>query len=158
MTLDLYDRDYYQWLDFTATLLSEGRLSELDVPHLLDELEAMGKSQKRAIESYLKVLLLHLLKWTYQPEMRWSTTDQRSSGSWRNAIRNSRLGISDRTEESPSLRELPELMLEKCYGVARSNAADETGLDRSVFPEIYPFTLAELLQEGFLPEKDGMME
>ena len=54
MTLDLYDRDYYQWLDVTATLLSEGQLNDLDVPNLLDELEAMGKSQKRAIESYLK--------------------------------------------------------------------------------------------------------
>ena len=119
MPLDLYDRDYYQWLDVTATLLSEGRLNDLDVPNLLDELEAMGKSQKRAIESYLKVLLLHLLKWNYQPTMR--------SGSWRSSIRNSRLGISDRIEESPSLRELPELILEKCYRVARSNAADETG-------------------------------
>jgi Domain of unknown function DUF29 len=144
MALDLYDRDYYQWLDVTAMLLSEGRLNELDVPHLLDELEAMGKSQKRAIESYLKVLLLHLLKWRYQPAMR--------SGSWRSSIRNSRLGISDRIEESPSLRELPELILEKCYAVARSNASDETGLDRSVFPEICPFILAELLQEDFLPE------
>jgi len=144
MAPNLYDRDYYQWLDVTATLLSEGRLNDLDVPNLLDELEAMGKSQKRAIESYLKVLLLHLLKWKYQPAMR--------PGSWRSSIRNSRLGISDRIEESPSLRELPELILEKCYGVARSNAADETGLDRSVFPEICPFTLVELLQEDFLPE------
>ncbi len=141
---NLYDCDYYQWLDVTTTLLSEGRLNELDVPNLLDELEAMGKSQKRAIESYLKVLLLHCLKWKYQPEMR--------SGSWRSSIRNSRLGIRDRIEESPSLQELPEQILEKCYGVARSNAADETGLDRSVFPAICPFTLTDLLQEDFLPE------
>ena len=105
MTLDLYERDYYQRLDVTATLLSEGRLNDLDIPNLLDELEAMGKSQKRAIGSYLKVLLLHLLKWKYQPAMR--------PGSWRSSIRNSRLGISDRIEESPSLRELPELILEK---------------------------------------------
>jgi Domain of unknown function DUF29 len=144
MPLDLYDRDYYQWLDTTAMLLSEGRLTEVDVPNLLDELEAMGKSQKRAIESYLKVLLLHLLKWKYQPEMR--------SGSWRSSIRNSRLGISDRIEESPSLRDLPEVLLEKCYCVARSNAADETGLDRSVFPETCPFTWLELFQEDALPE------
>ena len=144
MSLDLYNSDYYQWLNVTATLLSEGRLNDLDVPNLLDELEAMGKSQKRAIESYLKVLLLHLLKWNYQPTMR--------SGSWRSSIRNSRLGISDRIEESPSLRELPELILEKCYRVARSNAVDETGLDQSVFPEVCPFTIAELLHEDFLPD------
>ena len=58
MSLNLYDSDYYQWLNVTATLLNEGRLNDLDVPNLLDELEAMGKSQKRAIESHLKVLLL----------------------------------------------------------------------------------------------------
>ena len=58
MSLNLYDGDYYQWLNVTATLLNEGRLNDLDVPNLLDELEAMGKSQKRAIESHLKVLLL----------------------------------------------------------------------------------------------------
>ena len=58
MSLNLYDGDYYQWLNVTATLLNEGRSNDLDVPNLLDELEAMGKSQKRAIESHLKVLLL----------------------------------------------------------------------------------------------------
>ena len=58
MSLNLYDGDYYQWLNVTASLLNEGRSNDLDVPNLLDELEAMGKSQKRAIESYLKVLLL----------------------------------------------------------------------------------------------------
>ena len=58
MSLNLYDSDYYQWLNVTATLLNEGRSNDLDVPNLLDELEAMGKSQKRAIESHLKVLLL----------------------------------------------------------------------------------------------------
>ncbi len=58
MSLNLYDGDYYQWLNVTAMLLNEGRSNDLDVPNLLDELEAMGKSQKRAIESHLKVLLL----------------------------------------------------------------------------------------------------
>lgn len=67
MDSTLYDRDYYQWLTETAYLLAEGRLSEMDVPNLLDEIEAMGKSQKRAIAAYLRVLLLHLLKWQYQP-------------------------------------------------------------------------------------------
>jgi hypothetical protein len=57
-----YDTDYYQWLKETSYLLEEGKFSELDIPNLIDEIEAMGKSQKRAIESYLKVLLLHLLK------------------------------------------------------------------------------------------------
>lgn len=139
----LYDRDYYQWLTETAYLLSEGRVSELDMPNLLDEIEAMGKSQKRAIASCLKVLLLHLLKWQYQPERR--------TGSWQSSIRNARLGILDRIEESPSLKIYPETILAKCYRVARANAADETGLPLIAFPEHPPFTFDEILAETFLP-------
>jgi predicted DNA-binding ribbon-helix-helix protein len=143
MDSTLYDRDYYQWLTETAYLLAEGRLSEMDVPNLLDEIEAMGKSQKRAIASYLRVLLLHLLKWQYQPEKR--------TGSWRSSIRNARLAIAERIEESPSLQSYPETVLPQCYRTARANAADETGLPLSTFPETPLFTLAEILAEEFLP-------
>jgi predicted DNA-binding ribbon-helix-helix protein len=143
MDSTLYDRDYYQWLTETAYLLAEGRLSEMDVPNLLDEIEAMGKSQKRAISSYLRVLLLRLLKWQYQPEKR--------TGSWRSSIRNARLAIAERIEESPSLKSYPETVLSQCYRIARANAADETGLPLTTFPETPPFTLAEILAEDFLP-------
>ena len=96
MDSTLYERDYYQWLTETAYLLSEGRLSEMDIPNLLDEIEAMGKSQKRAISSYLRVLLLHLLKWQYQPDKR--------SGSWRSSIRNARIAIAERFwKKAPAL-------------------------------------------------------
>lgn len=143
MDSTLYDRDYYQWLTETAYLLSEGRLSEMDVPNLLDEIEAMGKSQKRAISSYLRVLLLHLLKWKYQPEKR--------TGSWRSSIRNARIAIAERMEESPSLKSYPETVLAQCYRTARANAADETGLPLATFPETSPFSLEESLSEDFLP-------
>lgn len=103
MDRTLYDRDYYKWLTETAYLLSDGRWTEVDVPNLLDEIEAMGKSQKRAIASYLRVLLLHLLTWKYQPEPR--------SGSWRSSIRNARIAIAERLEESPSLKLYPETIL-----------------------------------------------
>jgi len=143
MDSTLYDRDYYQWLTETAYLLAEGRLSDMDVPNLIDEIEAMGKSQKRAISSYLRVLLLHLLKWQYQPEKR--------TGSWRSSIRNARLAIAERLEESPSLKSYPDAVLSQCYRTARANAADETGLPPATFPEQPPFTLAEILAEDFLP-------
>lgn len=144
MELNLYDRDYYQWLTEAATALNAGRWNDLDVANLVDELDAMGKSQKRAIESYLKILLLHLLKWTFQPGMR--------SGSWRSSIRNARLGICDRIEESPSLQDYPATCLKKCYRVARANAADETGLSIDQFPANCPFALADILREDFLPQ------
>jgi predicted DNA-binding ribbon-helix-helix protein len=143
MDSTLYDRDYYQWLTETAYLLSEGRLSEMDVPNLLDEIEAMGKSQKRAISSYLRVLLLHLLKWQYQP--------QKQSGSWRSSIRNARIALAERLAESPSLKSYPETVLSQCYRAARANAADETGLPLATFPETPPFDLQDILSEEFLP-------
>ena len=143
MDSTLYDRDYYQWLTETAYLLAEGQLTDLDLPNLLDEIESMGKSQKRAIESYLRVLLLHLLKWRYQPDKR--------TGSWRSSIRNARLGILERLEESPSLKAYPETVFDKCYRIARANAADETGLPLPTFPEAAPFSLAQVLTEDFLP-------
>jgi predicted DNA-binding ribbon-helix-helix protein len=143
MDSTLYDRDYYQWLTETAYLLSEGRLSEMDVPNLLDEIEAIGKSQKRAISSYLRVLLLHLLKWQYQPQKR--------SGSWRSSIRNARIALAERLAESPSLKSYPETVLSQCYRAARANAADETGLPLATFPETPPFDLQDILSEEFLP-------
>lgn len=143
MDKTLYDQDYYLWLTETAYLLQEGRLSEVDVPNLMDEIESMGKSQKRAIESYLKVLLLHLLKWQYQPGLR--------SGSWRSSIRNSRVGIQKRMSESPSLRTYPEEIWMECYDLARANAADETGLPLKTLPETPPFTLDQVLDAAFLP-------
>jgi hypothetical protein len=141
MDKTLYDRDFYQWLTETAYLLAEGRLSELDVTNLIDEIESMGKSQKRAIESYLNVLLLHLLKWIYQPDRR--------SGSWKSSIRNSRRAIQKRIQESPSLTTYPETIFGECYALARENAADETGLPLENFPQEPPFTIEQVLSEEF---------
>lgn len=141
MDKTLYDRDFYQWLTETAYLLAEGRLSELDVTHLIDEIESMGKSQKRAIESYLNVLLLHLLKWKYQPNHR--------SGSWKSSIRNSRRAIQKRIQESPSLTSYPKTVFLECYALARENAADETGLPLEIFPETPPFTIEQVLNQEF---------
>lgn len=138
-----YEQDYYQWLMETAYLLEEGRFSDLDIPNLVDEIESMGKSQKRAIESYLKVLLLHLLKWRYQPEFR--------CGSWKASIRNSRWAIQKRLKESPSLKSYPAEVMAECYVIARENAADEMGLNLGAFPETIPFSLEEILADNFLP-------
>ncbi|MDJ0509278.1 MAG: DUF29 domain-containing protein [Crocosphaera sp.] len=138
-----YEKDYYSWLLETAYLLEEGRFSEVDVPNLIDEIESMGKSQKRAIESYLKVLLLHLLKWKYQPSYR--------CGSWKASIRNSRWGINKRIKESPSLKNYPTEVIEECYKIARENAADETGLPVAIFPNSLEFKIKEVLDDAFLP-------
>ncbi len=143
MTQINYEKDYYNWLLETAYLLEEGRFSELDIPNLVDEIESIGKSQKRAIESYLKVLFLHLLKWKYQPSHR--------SGSWKASIRNSHWGIHKRIKESPSLKNYPAEIMQECYKIARENAADETGLSLEILPETPELDIEQVLDDTFLP-------
>jgi len=139
-----YDRDFYAWLMQNAELLREGRLESVDSMHLAEELEDMGKSERRAIESYLKVLIVHLLKWRYQPERR--------SSSWELSMANARDAIARRLQDSPSLRSnLPEMVSAR-YPNARRHTALETGLPLEDLPDTCPFTLEQLLDEGYLGE------
>lgn len=137
----LYERDTAAWAAANAELLRQRRFDELDVPHLIEELEAMGKSERRALESHLSVLLMHLLKWAHQPSMR--------SNSWKLSIENARQSIADNIEDSPSLK--PKLedpaFIARAYSKARRNAAIETGLELSYFPENCPFAIKEALED-----------
>ncbi len=139
-----YDHDFYGWLVHNARLLREGRLSAVDAEHIAEELEDMGKSQKRALASHLRVLLIHLLKWRCQP--------QRCGPSSRVSIRNARDRIAAIVEDSPSLGQLPRDVFLQEYAWARKYAADETGLDLSSFPDAPPFSLDQVLEEDFLPD------
>ncbi|MBB1126444.1 DUF29 domain-containing protein [Thiospirillum jenense] len=139
-----YDTDYYAWLISNAESLRAGRVTEIDTTRIAEELEDMGKSERRAIESWLKVLILHLLKWRYQPLHR--------SASWAQSIDNARDEIQQRLHDSPSL--LPRLneMIVARYPAARRAAMRETGLSLNTFPEDCPFTIAQLLDDAFWPE------
>ncbi len=90
----LYQADYYGWLQENAQLIREKRFSELDVDNIIEELESMGKSEKRELSNRLTVLLMHLLKWQYQSVKR--------STSWRNTIAVQRIDIRELLEDSPS--------------------------------------------------------
>jgi Domain of unknown function DUF29 len=140
----LYERDFYLWLEHQASRLREGRLDELDVANLLEEIEDMGRSEKRAIEGNLVVLLTHLLKYRFQP-------DQRSSG-WRGTIVEHRRRLRKLLRESPSLRPLLRRMFPECYADAGEQAAAETGLSPDIFPAEPPFTLDQVLDSKYLPE------
>ena len=138
-----YEQDLYAWLTSNADLLRQGRLSEIDAEHIAEELEDMGKSERRAIESYLGVLILHLLKWRYQPSLR--------GPSWQQSIDNARDAIERRLQDSPSLRpRLGELIAAR-YANVRKNAMRETGLPIETFPPACPFAIAQLLDEAFWP-------
>ncbi|MBW4537317.1 MAG: DUF29 domain-containing protein [Pleurocapsa minor HA4230-MV1] len=141
---NLYNRDYYLWLSHTAQLISEGKLSEVDTANLIEEIEDMGRSEKRAIESNLVVVLLHLLKYKYQPERR--------TNSWKSSIREHRRRLRKAFSASPSLKGYCEEVFSECYQDGREQAADETELPLNTFPPESPFTLDETLNPNYLPE------
>jgi hypothetical protein len=139
----VYEQDLVAWAFANARLLREGRFDSLDVENIAEELEDMGRSEKRALASHLRVLLLHLLKWQEQPARR--------SPSWRRSIRNARQEIEEIVAESPSLAQrLPE-MIEQAYPKALESAIDETGLPSSSFPPRCPYRQDELLSSAFWP-------
>jgi len=139
----LYDRDFYLWIETTSKLLRDGKLHELDIDNLAEEIETMGRSEKRAIASNLEILLTHLLKYKYQPEKR--------TNSWLYTIYEHRKRLRKAFQESPSLRRYFETVFAECYREARNLAAIETGVDRDRFPVSSPFSLEETLDSDYLP-------
>jgi Domain of unknown function DUF29 len=140
----LYERDFYLWLEKQATRLRDGRLDQLDVANLLEEIEDMGRSEKRAVEGNLVVLLTHLLKYRFQP-------DQRSS-SWRGSMVEHRRRLRKLLRESPSLLPIARAMFSECYADSCEQAAAETGLSPDTFPAELPFTLEQVLDPKYLPD------
>ena len=136
MTPATYETDFYLWTQQQADLLRQGTVSALDTVHLIDELEDMGASNRRALGSYLELILLHLLKWQLQPEKR--------SASWTESINKGRNAIERLLEESPSL--VPQLATKAIaeYRRARRGASKETGLPLTTFPEACPFTVEQI--------------
>jgi Domain of unknown function DUF29 len=139
-----YLEDFSSWINQTTQLLRERRWHEIDVPNLIEEVEDLGKSERRGIASQLTRLLLHLLKWQYQL--------QRRSDSWLDSITDARTQIELTIEDSPSLRSYPAEQLEESYQRARRQAAKQTGMEISVFPEVCPYSLELILAENWLPE------
>ncbi len=143
-TTDLYDRDYYLWLSHTAQLIKEGKFSQIDTANLIEEIEDMGRSEKRAVKSNLVIVLLHLLKYKYQPTKR--------TNSWKSSIREHRRRLRDDFQTSPSLKPYFEEVFKQCYQDGREQAADETGLPVDTFPTLSPFTPSEALNPDYLPQ------
>lgn len=140
----LYESDFYAWTQEQARLLREKRWNDLDLENLVDEVEAVGRSDRRQIESRLEVLMAHLLKWKFQPGRRGS--------SWRTTIFEQRRRLTGLVEDSPSLREFQRQEVFDSYLAARLKAADETGIAFGLFPEECPFTPEQVLDLEFFPE------
>lgn len=147
----LYDRDFLKWTEQQANYLRHGNWTNLDVENLIEELEALGRSEQKELGSYLQVLLMHLLKWQYQPNLR--------TKSWETTIAHCRDRIQDCLEDTPSLQRLlndPE-WLEKYYRRARRDAAKETALSIETFAIDCPYPIEFILnsKNQFPPELGG---
>jgi len=141
---DLYEHDAFQWYNENAKLLREKKFELIDIENLAEEIESMGRSEKKELESFLKILFLHLLKWKHQK-------DYQGKKSWLRSIIEHRKRAKKQINNNPSLKSyLSEISID-AYGIAVVEASQETGLDPDIFPDEMPFTLEETLTDGWLP-------
>ena len=140
----LYNKDFYQWTVETGKLLKAKQFSELDIAHLCEEIENMGASEIRELENRFEVLIMHLLKWQFQPHMQ--------TRSWRLTIEEQRRKLKRHLAKTPSLKSQVDSVLVDIYPDAVIAAAKETSLPRSTFPNILPYTFEQLLDDQYYPE------
>jgi len=140
----LHDSDFYAWSLEQAALLRAGRVGEADLAAIAEEIESMGKTEKRELVSRLTVLLLHLLKWERQPAGH--------GNSWRLSIANARDEIADLLADNPSLKSVLDEVIASAYRYARRKAAIETDMAEEAFPAQCPWSFAQVMDAGFWPE------
>ena len=148
---NLYDSDYQLWVENTINQLRQGDFQGVDWQNLLEELEDLGKSERRALESLLTRLLEHLLKLTY-----WQSQRDYNQAGWKKEIRNFRIQIKKILKESPSLKLYLREILQECYLDARNLLIDETELDASIFPLEVLANLEEILDQNWLPDWEAI--
>lgn len=144
----LYETDFNLWLQETAKLLRQGRLDQLDRENLLEEIEAMGRSEKRAVVSLLTRLFEHLLKLTY-----WTAEQEYNYRHWRGEILNFRKQIKKELKTSPSLKPYLQEIMDECYQDAREIMAEVSGLPIEIFPDSTIANLEQILDEKWFPSK-----
>jgi len=141
--LTTYEQDVVKWSEEQAALLRQRDFSHLDIEHIAEEVEDVGKSEQRELMSHMVVLLAHLLKWEYQPERR--------GASWEKTIKAQRIEIAFNIKETPSLKTRleNEAWQQVVWAKAVSAAVAETDLD--IFPEESPWTMQQVLSNEFFP-------
>ena len=141
----LYEQDYYSWTQEQADLLQAKRFEHVDIEHLVKELQLMGARERRELLSRLRVLLMHLLKWQYQPHY----IGRRS---WEKTIKVQRKELGFHLEDNPSLKADIDKALNRAYDLALDDAEDETGLSRHTFPPENPWSFEQLMNVDYYPE------
>lgn len=146
ITKTRYEEDFYLWIQETANLLREHRFEELDLENLLEEIETMGRSEKRELESRLTIIIEHLLKLSY-----WKAEKDYNARGWRVTVIEQRRQLDRLLKDSPSLKRLLEEIWPDCYQVAREDALKKYQLSSEIFPVEPPFTLEQILNPNYLP-------
>jgi Domain of unknown function DUF29 len=136
-----YERDFYSWLMEQAGHVRAGRWDALDRENLAEEIESLGREQFNKLESALRVLLMHMLKWDHQPELR--------SRSWALSIKAQRVELDDVIDDNPGLKPRISEAIARGYRKARIEAARETGLDEDQFPPQCPYSWDEIVSRQF---------
>jgi hypothetical protein len=141
-----YEADFYGWAMRQADLVRSGQWDQLDLENIAGELEGLARSERRQMRNHLAILLMHLLKWQYQPQLH-----ERHGRSWRLTIEEQRRQLRTVIEENPSLKPQHDKILTDAYGDALIKAERETGLERSVFPSLCPWLLDQIMDDEFWP-------
>lgn len=141
----LYDKDFNAWALDMACKLKTKKFEDLDIDNLVEEVEDMSKSQRRALESRFIVLIMHLLKWQIQSE--------KQCNSWKATIDNQRLKIKKLLQDMPSLKNSIKPIIDSTYtyNEAVLEAIEETSFDRSLFPKVLPYSQEQILDDNFYP-------
>jgi Domain of unknown function DUF29 len=136
------EADLYSWAVRQAELLRAGRLSEIDPVAIAEEIDDVGEEEYHRLESALRVVMLHLIKWDHQPDRR--------SRSWTLSILEHRRRVRRQLRRSPGLKSQLDEALQGAYEDARVEASAETGLPLSVFPVRRPFDYAEIMERSIV--------
>ncbi|MBD2492977.1 DUF29 domain-containing protein [Nostoc sp. FACHB-280] len=140
----LYNTDYLQWIETTVEKLQNHDYANVDWENLIEEIADIGRSERRSLKSNLIVILVHLLKWQFQPKHK--------SGSWEASIIEHRRRINEALHESPSLNSYIDSIFAECYSQAIKQAKAETGLPIESFPSICPYKILDVINDEYLPE------
>ena len=140
-----YDADFHAWANEQATLLRAGRLAEIDVEHIAEEIETLGRSERREFVNRLSVLLLHLLKWTHQPDRR--------GRSWELTIKEQRRQLARHLRDNPSLGTWIDQAVSDAYGDAALRAELEMNVPRDMLPLSCPYRFEQATDEAFWPDQ-----
>jgi hypothetical protein len=141
LSANLYNIDFYAWTQEQSALLSLGQWQSLDIDNLVEEIESLSYLQKQELRNLLAVLIGHLLKWEFQPELRGK--------SWKATIREQRIKIQLHLRDNPSLKSCLDQAMIDSHELALALVVRETPLDYPDLPADCPFAIAQILDPQF---------